>query len=90
MVELAVVRPCEGGSGTEVVPKLRLALDLPRCARGLSSAGLHVVDARVLLVVEDAPRTTVWPTGRMIVQTMDSSEAVARAQDLLRLMGVRD
>ncbi len=88
MVELAVVRPCEGGTGTEIVPKRPLALDMARCARGLASAGLKVVDAKVLLVVEDAPRTTVWPTGRMIVQTRVAEEAIARAQDLLRLMGV--
>jgi len=88
MVELSVVRPCEGGSGTEIVLKRQLALDMARCARNLSSAGLRVVDSRVLLVVEDPPRTTIWPTGRMIVQTVDASEAIARAKDLLRLMGV--
>lgn len=88
MVELASVRPCEGGSGTEVVPKRPLALDMARCARNLASARLKVVDARVMLVVEDAPRTTIWPTGKMIVQTTNASEAIARAQDLLRLMGV--
>jgi len=88
MVELASVRPCEGGSGTEIVPKRPLALDMARCARNLASARMKVVDARVMLVVEDAPRTTIWPTGRMIVQTTNASEAIARAQDLLRLMGV--
>ena len=88
MVELTVVRPCEGGTGVEVLPKERLALDIRKCATALKGHGLQVVDAHVLLVVKDEPKTTMWPTGRMIVQTRNAEKARARAQELLRWVGV--
>jgi hypothetical protein len=88
VVELSVVRPCEGGSGIEVMPKERLALDIRTYAAALKGRGLQVVDAHVLLVVKDEPRTTLWPTGRMIVQTRSGDAARARALEVLRWVGV--
>lgn len=83
-----MVRPCEGGTGIEIMPKQRLALDIHECAVALKRRDLTVVDAHVLLIVKDEPKTTMWPTGRMIVQTRNAEKAKARALEVLRWVGV--
>lgn len=85
MVRLAVVRPCKGSSGTEVLPEERLELVLEVAARRLGSAGMSVTDARALLIVEGEPRVTLYPSGRMLVHTDDLDMARSRAQLVLDL-----
>ena len=64
-----------------------LALIAVQCLR-LGAAGLQVVDAKALLVVQSPPKTTVFPSGRMLISTKDPAEAEARARQLFALAGV--
>ncbi len=84
-MNLAVVRPCKGSSGTEVLPEERLDLTLEVSARRLESAGMEVTDARVLLIIDGEPRVTLYPSGRMLVHTDDLQSARERAQRVLDL-----
>lgn len=86
MVDLAVVRPCKGSTGTEVVPEGRLDLDIAANARRLEAAGIEVTDARVLLVIKGEPTVTLYPSGRMLVHTDDLEQARERALWLLALL----
>lgn len=88
MVRLAVVRPCKGSSGTEVLPEEGLRLDLPACAARLEAAGFAVTDARALLVVRGDPQVTLYPSGRMLVHTDDLDAAEQRALEVLSAAGV--
>jgi hypothetical protein len=88
MVELATVRPCQGESAIEVLPREALSLDLSRCARLLEDEGLEVIDARALLVIDWGVRVTLFPSGRMLVHTEDLEQAREKAVEVLRMAGV--
>jgi hypothetical protein len=88
MVEFATIKPCETSASIEVLPKDPLKLDLKVWAAKLDAAGLLVVDAKALLVVQSPPKTTVFPSGRMLIATKDPAEAETRARQLFALAGV--
>jgi hypothetical protein len=88
VVEFATIKPCETSASIEVLPKDPLRLDLKAWAARLGAAGLKVVDAKALLVVQSPPKTTVFPSGRMLISTKDPVEAEARARQLFALAGV--
>ena len=88
MVEFATIKPCETSASIEVLPRDPLRLDLKAWAARLGDAGLKVVDAKALLVVQSPPKTTVFPSGRMLISTKDPAEAEARARQLFALAGV--
>jgi hypothetical protein len=88
VVEFATIKPCETSASIEVLPKDPLKLDLKAWAASLGAAGLKVVDAKALLVVQSPPKTTVFPSGRMLISTKDPAEAEARARQLFALAGV--
>lgn len=88
MVEFATIKPCETSASIEVLPRDPLKLDLKAWAARLGAAGLQVVDAKALLVVQSPPKTTVFPSGRMLISTKDPAEAETRARQLFALAGV--
>jgi hypothetical protein len=88
MVTLAVVRPCKGSSGTEVLPEEELHLNLARCASRLEAAGMDVTDARALLIIRGDPQVTLYPSGRMLVHTDDMELAREMALTVLTRAGV--
>jgi hypothetical protein len=90
MVELATVRPCQGESATEVLPKESLSLDLTACAQRLEDEGLDVIDAKALLVITGEVRVTLFPSGRMLVHTEDLELARRHALKILSLTGVSE
>lgn len=79
------LRLCSHGGGFEAVPQAPLELDLGRVRADLESAGVAVVDARVMLIASLDPEVTVSRSGRLLFKTPDAAVA-ERAFDRLRTL----
>jgi hypothetical protein len=77
------LRLCSSGGGFEAVPDPPRELDLPKLRGALESSGIHVVDARVMLIAALGAEATISRTGRVLVKTADPREA-ERAFERLR------
>ena len=69
------LRLCAGGGAFEAVPAPRLALDLRRAKEALEAHNVPVVDARVMLIVQLGREVTLSRDGRVLIKTLDNSEA---------------
>lgn len=81
------LRLCAGGGAYEAVPDPRLRLDLSECGKRLGEAGVPVVDARVMLIIQLERETTLSRDGRVLIKTRDSTEAAAVFERLRHLLG---
>ena len=88
MVNVSAVQPCKRSSGTEVQLEKRISIGISAAARNLRAQGFEVTNARVLLVVKDKPKVTMFPSGRMIVNTSDLEQARQRAIQVLAALGL--
>jgi len=79
------LRLCTHGGGFEAIPGSSRQLDLARVRAALESAGVAVVDARVMLIASLDPEVTISRAGRLLFKTPDPSIA-QRALD--RLLGL--
>ena len=79
---------CSGHAAFEAVPRPRLSLDLRRAGQRLRDAGVPVLDARVMLIVQLEAETTVSRDGRVLVKSADrglAERAFRRLAALLEL-----
>lgn len=79
------LRLCSHGGGFEAIPESPRSLDLPQIRRALESAGLPVVDARVMLIVGIEPEVTISRSGRLLFKTADEPLARKALDRLLSL-----
>jgi hypothetical protein len=83
------LRICSNGGGFEALPEHRRTLDLGRVRRALESAGIAVVDARVMLIASLDPEVTISRSGRLLFKTGDERAARDAMDRLLDLAGLR-
>lgn len=76
------LRLCSHGGGFEALPDPPRPLDLVGIRSALESAGVPVVDARVLLIAGLSPEVTISRSGRLLFKTADEA-AAKRALDRL-------
>ncbi len=65
------LRLCSNQGGFEAIPERREPLDLAALAARLASAGLPVVDARVMLIVRLEAEVTIARSGRLLIKSRD-------------------
>lgn len=65
-----------------------MSLDLSRIRTTLESAGIPVLDARVLLIASDRPEVTISRSGRLLFKTDDPAVARAAFDRLSRLLSL--
>ena len=70
------LRLCSQGGAFEAIPDLPRIVDLAQLRASLETAGIPVLDARVLLIASLPPEVTVTRAGRLLFKTGD--EQVAR------------
>jgi hypothetical protein len=79
------VRLCSGGGAYEAIPRPKLALDLAKLRLRLIRAGVRVIDARVMLILQMVPEVTLSRDGRILIKSRD--EAAAQSTfDRLRII----
>lgn len=73
-----LLQPCRNTAAFEMRPRRKGArLDLERAREILLGLGFRMVaDARVLLILERECAINLWPSGRILIRTLD--EALAR------------
>jgi hypothetical protein len=76
---------CSGSGGYEALPDPPRPLDLALAQATLESAGIAVVDARVMLIAAMDPDVTLSRNGRILIKTRDAA-AAGRAFDRLRTL----
>jgi len=69
------LRLCSSGGGFEAVPDPPRRLDLRQVRAALEKDGVHVVDARVMLIAGSDPEVTISQNGRILFKTADSQAA---------------
>lgn len=80
------LRLCSSGGGFEAVPARRTTLDLGRIRSHLEGAGIPVVDARVMLIVQLGHEVTLSRDGRVLIKTKDPEQAAHNFAQLARLL----
>lgn len=80
------LRLCAGGGAFEAVPAPRLSLDLGEARRTLEHAGVPVVDARVMLILQLDHEVTLSRDGRVLIKTKDPDRAAQSFAHLARLL----
>jgi hypothetical protein len=84
------LRLCSNNGGYEAVPDPPRPLDLARAKRALEAAGIHVVDARVMLIASLEPEVTISRAGRLLFKTRDAQLAERSFERLRTLLGLPD
>lgn len=69
------VRLCSGKGSYEALPRKEIRFDLEHARERLESAGVHVTDARVMLILATNPEVTLSRNGRILIKTRDPDEA---------------
>lgn len=69
------LRLCAHGGGFEALPDPPRPLDLGRIRAALESAGVDVIDARVMLIAGLNPEVTISRSGRLLFKTSDEASA---------------
>ncbi len=87
-VRYRTLRLCSNGGGYEAVPERRASLDLRGVRQRLEGAGLSVIDARVMLIVQLPPEVTISQGGRFLVKTRDPERAAEAFDRLAGLLGL--
>jgi hypothetical protein len=77
---------CSNKGAYEVIPSARLDLDLESIRRALEAEHREVLDARVMLVVQGKPETTISQDGRVLFKTRDEKEARRCMETILPLV----
>ncbi len=80
------LRLCAGGGAFEAIPAPRLSLDLGKARKTLEGAGIPVVDARVMLIVQLGHEVTLSRDGRVLIKTKDPEQAAHNFARLARLL----
>ncbi|MCI4346291.1 MAG: hypothetical protein L3K07_06010 [Thermoplasmata archaeon] len=78
----STVRLCSGGGSFEAIPSPKLALDLRRAREALETAGVGVIDARVMLIARLEKEVTLARDGRILIKTTDPVVAERILRDL--------
>ena len=89
-VDLPPIRPltlCSNRGGYEAVPERSTHLDLTGVRTLLESAGIPLVDARVMLIASLEAETTISASGRLLFKTRDGAVAARALAQLRRLLG---
>jgi hypothetical protein len=81
------MRLCASGGAYEAVPRPKLSLDLASVRTTLESAGIPVVDARVMLLVTLEREVTLSRDGRILIKSRDPVEANRILEKLLSTLG---
>ena len=80
-----MLRPCEGKSAYEAIPRQHMSLDLKTCATSLEKDGYSILDAHVLMIAErDNLETTIYPSGKLLIKTDRKIEANETVENLSR------
>lgn len=79
------LRLCSHGGGFEAIPSAPRTLDLGRVRSALESAGVPVLDARVMLIASMDPEVTISRSGRLLFKTADAELAETAFQRLASL-----
>lgn len=77
---------CSNRGGFETVPEPPRPIDLVRARHRLESAGIAVVDARVMLIAALEAEVTISRTGRILLKTPDRAVADRTFAELRRLL----
>jgi hypothetical protein len=80
------LRLCSHGGGFEALPESPRQLDLGQVRAALESAGVGVVDARVMLIASLDPEVTISRSGRLLFKTPDGEVAQGAFDRLLALV----
>lgn len=80
-----LLQPCRNTAAFELIPRRKGAeLDLERSQKTLLDLGFKLVtDARVLLILERECVINLWPSGRVLIRTMDQALAQRLASSLV-------
>jgi len=84
---------CSNRGGYEAVAEPPHPIDLAKAKARLETAGVPVVDARVLLIASLPPEVTISRAGRLLFKTQDAAEAeraFARLRAMLGLPGMEE
>lgn len=83
-----LLQPCRNTAAYELLPRRKkLKLDLKAAKAELVAAGYGVVvDARVMLIVERECIVNLWPSGRLLIRTLDEPLAQKVARELSGLL----
>jgi hypothetical protein len=81
------MRLCASGGAYEAVPRPKLTLDLTSVRTQLQSAGIPVVDARVMLLLTLEREVTLSRDGRILIKSRDPDEANRILAKLLATLG---
>ncbi|MCL5984458.1 MAG: hypothetical protein M1143_02680 [Candidatus Thermoplasmatota archaeon] len=80
------LRLCSGKGSYEAIPQRPVRLHLPRVKTQVEKMGRNVLDARVMLILEGPPETTVMQDGRVLIKTRDPETAHAELERLRPLL----
>jgi hypothetical protein len=82
------LRLCSNNGGYEAIPEPPRPLDLRLAKTALESAGVRVVDARVMLIASMDPEVTISRGGRLLFKTRDAHVAERAFERLRSLLGL--
>jgi len=82
------LRLCSSSGGFEAIPEPARPLDLATVRAKLESAGIRVVDARVMLIASLDPEVTISRAGRLLFKTRDARTAERGFERLRELLGL--
>jgi len=82
------LRLCSHGGGFEAIPESPHPLDLGAIRSALESAGVPVIDARVMLIASMDPEVTISRSGRLLFKTDDARVAGTAFRRLAALTGL--
>lgn len=80
------LRLCSSGGGFEAVPRSEQRIDLAGLRSALKTAGIPVVDARVMLIASLEAETTISSGGRILIKTPDAAVADRAFSAVLALL----
>jgi hypothetical protein len=87
-LEYHAIRPCQSSAAIEAVPKAKVLLNLNALENGFTNHPNYSVEANVgsLLIVNGEFRISIYPSGKLILNTCQMPKAMRVIQELSELL----
>ncbi|HYT00716.1 MAG TPA: hypothetical protein VEO20_08635 [Thermoplasmata archaeon] len=83
-----LLKPCRTATAFISTLKKSSRLDLTDAAVRLRTAGRHVSDVKVMLIVDGEPELTLYESGKILVKTDDETEARRAIDEVYGALGM--
>ncbi len=84
-----LLRPCEGKSAFEALPKVQVRIDISKSSQELKAHGYEITDAGVMLIAKKGDvEISIYPSGKLLVKGLPKEQAFDKVNEIYHTIGV--